>query len=156
MAKRKSKKDWRNWGDHPFIVVCGTLAALVTIIAFITGKESLLKQNHSKPEFRLSTSTLHPDSTLQIFSTSAFAKTQRRLIVKLDQVDISCVDLISSGQWQIRFRPCGGVPRDIFSDGEHILKLRLVEVEQEWDEYKIVFNSPGTKSSKKVFKLWRE
>ena len=40
---KKQSKDRRNWGDHPLVAFIGTLAALVAIIVFVTGKENLSK-----------------------------------------------------------------------------------------------------------------
>jgi regulation of enolase protein 1 (concanavalin A-like superfamily) len=31
---------WRNWGDHPFVVIVSVMAALITIIVFITGVQN--------------------------------------------------------------------------------------------------------------------
>jgi len=42
MVKQRGN-GWRNWGDHPLVVVIGTLAALIAIIVFVTGKETLSK-----------------------------------------------------------------------------------------------------------------
>ena len=36
-------KNWPNWGDHPFVVSIGTVAAIITIIVFIVGKDELSK-----------------------------------------------------------------------------------------------------------------
>jgi hypothetical protein len=40
---KQQNKDWRNWGDHPLVAIIGTLAALISIIVFVTGKEHLSK-----------------------------------------------------------------------------------------------------------------
>ena len=33
--------DWKNWGDHPFVVVIATVAGLIAIVTFSTGGSNL-------------------------------------------------------------------------------------------------------------------
>jgi len=42
MLKQKYSS-WRNWGDHPVVVLIGLVVAFITIFVFITGKENLLQ-----------------------------------------------------------------------------------------------------------------
>lgn len=38
---RLREQNWRNWGDHPVVVIVSLIVAVLTILGFLTGKTSL-------------------------------------------------------------------------------------------------------------------
>lgn len=56
-----AKKEWRNWGDHPFVVVIGTLAGIAVIIGLVITVWELSKST-GKPSTPPQLRPMDPDS----------------------------------------------------------------------------------------------
>ena len=81
MKPTESKPSWRNWGDHPFVVLISAIASLITIIAFLTGKSAIASLLGASTQ--VSTNTLSAIRTSQPTTTNAPSPTQTAILPEL-------------------------------------------------------------------------